>query len=34
MRYAFYASLAIVPWVAFTLLLRFLMSVEGWPVPI
>lgn len=32
MRYAFYASLAIVPWVAFTLLLRFLMGEEGWPV--
>ncbi|NQT12810.1 MAG: DMT family transporter [Planctomycetes bacterium] len=32
MRYAFYASLAIVPWVAFTLLLRFLVKMEGWPV--
>ena len=32
MRNAFYASLAIVPWVAFTLLLRFLMNQQGWPV--
>ena len=32
MRHAFYASLAIVPWVAFTLLLAFLMNDGGWPV--
>lgn len=32
MRQAFYASLAVVPWVAVTLLLRFLIREEGWPV--
>jgi len=32
MRSLFFASLAIVPWVALTLLLRFLMAMEGWPV--
>ncbi len=32
MKTAFYASLAIVPWVAVTLLLRWLISIEGWPV--
>jgi len=32
MTSAFYAFLAVVPWVAFTLLLRFLIHVEGWPV--
>jgi len=32
MRQVFYASLAIVPWVTFTLLLRFLVGKEGWPV--
>ncbi|MFH1921185.1 MAG: hypothetical protein ABIP48_15055, partial [Planctomycetota bacterium] len=32
MRNAFYASLAVVPWVAFTLLIRFLVKIEGWPV--
>jgi drug/metabolite transporter (DMT)-like permease len=29
---AFYASLAVVPWVIVTLLLRWLISIEGWPV--
>lgn len=32
MRQVFYASLAIVPWVAFTLLLRLIVKMEGWPV--
>ena len=32
MRQAFYASLAVVPWVAVTLLLRLLVKEEGWPV--
>ncbi len=32
MRQAFYASLAVVPWVVFTLLLRFLVRMEEWPV--
>ncbi len=32
MRQAFYASLAVVPWVVFTLLLRFTVKMEGWPV--
>ena len=32
MQQVFYASLAIVPWVAFTLLLRCLVSMEEWPV--
>lgn len=32
MRSLFYASLAVVPWVAVTLLLRWLISVEAWPV--
>ena len=32
MRQVFYASLAVVPWVAFTLLLRLLVKMEGWPV--
>ena len=32
MQAACYALLAIVPWVAFTLLLRFLVAVKGWPV--
>jgi drug/metabolite transporter (DMT)-like permease len=32
MRQAFYAFLAIVPWVTFTLLLRFVFEVKGWPV--
>jgi drug/metabolite transporter (DMT)-like permease len=32
MRSLFYASLAVVPWVAVTLLLRWLIEVEGWPV--
>jgi drug/metabolite transporter (DMT)-like permease len=32
MRQVFYASLAVVPWVGFTLLLRLLVSFQGWPV--
>ena len=32
MQSVFYALLAVVPWVAFTLLLRFLIAIEGWPV--
>lgn len=32
MRQVFYASLAVVPWVAVTLLLRFLLDKQGWPV--
>ena len=32
MQQVFYASLAVVPWVAVTLLLRFLVKEEGWPV--
>jgi drug/metabolite transporter (DMT)-like permease len=32
MQQAFYASLAVIPWVAFTLLLRFVVKMEGWPV--
>jgi len=32
MRQVFYASLAVVPWVAFTLLLRLIVKIEGWPV--
>lgn len=32
MNAAFYAALAIVPWVAVTLFLRGLISIEGWPV--
>jgi drug/metabolite transporter (DMT)-like permease len=32
MRAAYYASLAIVPWVVVTLLLRLLIHHEGWPV--
>ncbi len=32
MKTVFYASLAVVPWVAVTLMLRWLISVEGWPV--
>jgi len=32
MRSLFFASIAIVPWVALTLLLRFLVAMEGWPV--
>ena len=32
MRSALLASLAVVPWVAFTLLLRYLVSIEQWPV--
>jgi O-acetylserine/cysteine efflux transporter len=32
MQQAFYASLAVLPWVAFTLLLRYLVKMEGWPV--
>lgn len=32
MKAAFYASLAVVPWVAVTLLLRWLISIEGRPV--
>jgi drug/metabolite transporter (DMT)-like permease len=32
MKNVFYASLAIVPWVALTLMLRWLIGVEGWPV--
>lgn len=32
MKSAFLAALAVVPWVVFTLLLRYLMSVEKWPV--
>ena len=31
MQSVFYAFLAIVPWVAFTLLLRYLIAIEGWP---
>ena len=31
MQAAFYAFLAVVPWVALTLLLRFLIYVEEWP---
>jgi len=34
MRQVFYASLAVVPWVAFTLLLRLIVKIEGWPVGI
>src|SRR6056297_1864113 len=32
MRTVFYASLAVVPWVAVTLMLRWLIKMEGWPV--
>ncbi len=32
MRLAAFAILAIVPWVVFTLLLRFVVSMEGWPI--
>lgn len=32
MRALFYASLAVVPWVVVTLLLRWLVHVGGWPV--
>jgi drug/metabolite transporter (DMT)-like permease len=32
MRALFYASLAVVPWVAVTLLLRWLIKIEQWPV--
>ncbi|NLS90836.1 MAG: DMT family transporter [Planctomycetaceae bacterium] len=32
MKTAFYASLAIVPWVAVTLMVRWLISIQGWPV--
>ena len=32
MKSAFYASLAVVPWVAVTLMLRWLISIQGWPV--
>ena len=32
MQAAFYALLAIVPWVGVTLLIRFLVKMEGWPV--
>lgn len=32
MQAALYAFLAIVPWVAHTLLLRFVIQMEGWPV--
>jgi drug/metabolite transporter (DMT)-like permease len=32
MQAVLFASLAIVPWVALTLLLRFLVAMEGWPV--
>jgi len=32
MRALFYASLAVVPWVVVTLLLRWLINVEEWPV--
>jgi drug/metabolite transporter (DMT)-like permease len=32
MQQVFYASLAVVPWVAMTLVLRFLVKVEGWPI--
>jgi len=32
MRSLFYAMLAVVPWVAFTLLLRLLVAMGGWPV--
>ena len=32
MRLAAYAMLAVVPWVVFTLLLRFVVSMEGWPI--
>ncbi len=31
MKSAFYASLAVVPWVAVTLLLRWMVNIEGWP---
>lgn len=34
MKTFFYASLAIVPWVTVTLMLRWLISIEGWPVGI
>ena len=32
MKTVFYASLAVVPWVAVTLMLRWLISFQGWPV--
>lgn len=32
MKTAFHASLAVVPWVAVTLMLRWLIHIEGWPV--
>lgn len=32
MKSVFYASLAVVPWVAVTLMLRWLISIQGWPV--
>ena len=32
MKTVFYASLAVVPWVAVTLMLRWLISIQGWPV--
>ncbi|MFV1966036.1 MAG: DMT family transporter [Pirellulaceae bacterium] len=32
MRAVYYASLAVVPWVAVTLMLRWMINVEGWPV--
>ena len=32
MKTVFYASLAVVPWVAVTLMLRWLISFQGWPI--
>lgn len=32
MKTVFYASLAVIPWVAVTLMLRWLISIQGWPV--
>ena len=32
MKTVFYASLAVVPWVAVTLMLRWLISIQGWPI--